>query len=52
MDLILTGRAVGAQEALQIGLANRVAPAGQALATVQGAARFAQGAGRHGAFGG
>jgi enoyl-CoA hydratase len=101
MDLILTGRAVGAQEALAMGLANRVAPAGQALtraqqlaremaafpqtclrsdhasllaqwsleeraalaqefangmatiesgATVQGAARFAQGAGRHGAL--
>ena len=32
MDLILTGRAVGAQEALQMGLANRVAPDGEALA--------------------
>lgn len=32
MDLILTGRPVGAQEALQFGLANRVAPKGQALA--------------------
>lgn len=32
MDLILTGRPVGAEEALTIGLANRVAPAGQALA--------------------
>lgn len=31
MDLILTGRAVDAQEALAIGLANRIAPAGQAL---------------------
>ena len=31
MDLILTGRAVGAQEALQIGLANRVVTDGQAL---------------------
>ncbi|MFM5895426.1 MAG: crotonase/enoyl-CoA hydratase family protein [Novosphingobium sp.] len=31
MDLILTGRAVDASEALQIGLANRIAPAGQAL---------------------
>lgn len=31
MDLILTGRAVNAQEALQMGLANRVVGAGQAL---------------------
>jgi enoyl-CoA hydratase len=31
MDLILTGRAVGAQEALAIGLTNRVAPKGEAL---------------------
>jgi enoyl-CoA hydratase len=31
MDLILTGRAVGAEEALAIGLANRVAPPGGAL---------------------
>jgi enoyl-CoA hydratase len=31
LDLILTGRSVNAQEALQIGLANDVAPAGQAL---------------------
>lgn len=32
MDLILTGRPVDAREALAIGLANRVAPAGEALA--------------------
>ncbi|MEZ5800042.1 MAG: crotonase/enoyl-CoA hydratase family protein [Nitratireductor sp.] len=31
MDLILTGRPVHADEALAIGLANRIAPAGQAL---------------------
>jgi len=31
MDLILTGRPVGAEEALAIGLANRVIPEGQAL---------------------
>jgi enoyl-CoA hydratase len=35
MDMILTGRAVDAQEAHAIGLANRVAPAGQALAAAQ-----------------
>lgn len=29
MDLILTGRAVGAQEALDMGLANRIAPKGE-----------------------
>jgi enoyl-CoA hydratase len=100
MDLILTGRAVGAEEALAMGLVNRVAPTGaaleqaQALAaeiaafpqvcvrsdrasaleqwgleedealaaefrhglraveaeSVQGATRFAEGAGRHGTF--
>lgn len=32
MDLILTGRPIDAREALAIGLANRVAPAGEALA--------------------
>lgn len=31
MDMILTGRGVGAEEALSFGLANRVAPRGQAL---------------------
>jgi len=35
MDLILTGRAVDAKEALHIGLANRIAPKGQALAKAQ-----------------
>ena len=35
MDMILTGRAVGAAEAAVIGLANRVVPAGQALTAAQ-----------------
>jgi len=35
MDMILTGRAVDAGEAAAIGLANRVVPAGQALASAQ-----------------
>ena len=35
MDMILTGRAVDAAEASAIGLANRVVPAGQALAAAQ-----------------
>ena len=35
LDLILTGRAVGAAEALAIGLANRVVPAGEARAAAE-----------------
>jgi enoyl-CoA hydratase len=35
MDMILTGRAVDAAEAAAIGLANRVVPAGRALAAAQ-----------------
>ena len=31
LDLILTGRAVGAKEAFKIGIANRVVPRGQSL---------------------
>lgn len=39
MDLILTGRPVDAQEAFDIGLANRLAPKGQALAAALDLAR-------------
>jgi len=35
MDLILTGRGVGADEALAMGLVNRVSPTGEALARAQ-----------------
>jgi enoyl-CoA hydratase len=39
LDLILTGRAVSAAEALQIGLANRVVPTGTARAAAEDLAR-------------
>ncbi|MFR9753032.1 crotonase/enoyl-CoA hydratase family protein [Nocardia sp. 004] len=35
MDLVLTGRAVGADEALQMGLVNRVVPTGEARAAAE-----------------
>ena len=39
MDMILTGRAVDAAEALAMGLANRVVPKGQARQRARGARR-------------
>src|SRR5438105_86545 len=39
LDLILTGRPVGAAEALQMGLANRVVPRGEARAAAEALAR-------------
>ncbi|MCR6485899.1 crotonase/enoyl-CoA hydratase family protein [Amycolatopsis sp. OK19-0408] len=39
MDLILTGRPVDAEEALSLGLANRLVPAGEAVAAAQELAR-------------
>jgi enoyl-CoA hydratase len=39
LDMILTGRPVGAEEAFAIGLANRLVPAGQALAAAEELAR-------------
>jgi enoyl-CoA hydratase len=51
LDLILTGRGVGAEEALQMGLANRVVPPGQTLKAALELARqlaaLPQGALRH-----
>jgi enoyl-CoA hydratase len=47
LDMILTGRAVGAQEALQMGLANRIVPRGDARVAAEALAeeisRFPQG---------
>ncbi|KAL4794521.1 ClpP/crotonase-like domain-containing protein [Aspergillus venezuelensis] len=39
MDMILTGRGVGAQEALSMGLANRVVPKGKGVEEAMGIAR-------------
>jgi enoyl-CoA hydratase len=39
MDMILTGRAVGAEEALAMGLANRIVPNGQSRAAAEALAR-------------
>src|SRR5205085_1380905 len=39
MDMVLTGRAVGAAEALEIGLVNRVVPPGQSRAAAEELAR-------------
>ncbi len=39
LDLILTGRPIGAEEALRIGLANRIAPKGKAREVAEGLAR-------------
>ncbi|KAJ0307907.1 hypothetical protein COL5a_008142 [Colletotrichum fioriniae] len=39
LDMILTGRGVSAEEALQMGLANRIVPKGQALAEATNIAR-------------
>jgi enoyl-CoA hydratase len=39
LDMILTGRPVGAQEALGMGLVNRITPRGEALAAAQALAR-------------
>jgi enoyl-CoA hydratase len=43
LDMILTGRPVLAPEAMQMGLVNRIAPAGKALGTAQELARLIAG---------